>query len=94
MDFYAFSFYKAFGPHYALLYGKKDHLLSIPGFNHYFITEPNEIPLKFQPGGVNYELCHGLPGLTDYLTDLFFLSCRVGGRTVTEARCGKTGSSC
>jgi len=66
VDFYAFSFYKVFGPHYSLLYGKKDILLSIPGFNHYFITEPNEVPLKFQPGGVNYELCHSLTGVTDY----------------------------
>ncbi len=66
VDFYAFSFYKLYGPHYALLYGKQEHLLRIPGINHFFIGQ-DDIPYKFQPGGVNYELCHGMMGLWDYL---------------------------
>ncbi|HEY9668154.1 MAG TPA: aminotransferase class V-fold PLP-dependent enzyme, partial [Coleofasciculaceae cyanobacterium] len=55
VDFYAFSFYKAYGPHYALLYGKQEHLLAIPGINHYFIKQ-TDIPYKFQLGNVNFEL--------------------------------------
>jgi cysteine desulfurase family protein (TIGR01976 family) len=66
VDFYALSFYKLYGPHYALLYGKQEHLLRIPGINHFFITE-DEIPYKFQPGNVNYELSYGMLGLWDYL---------------------------
>ncbi|RMG17215.1 MAG: cysteine desulfurase-like protein [Bacteroidetes bacterium] len=66
VDFYGFSFYKVYGPHYALLYGKREHLLRLPGVNHYFIDGP-EIPYKFQPGNVNFEFAYGMLGLTDYL---------------------------
>jgi len=64
VDFYAFSFYKTYGPHYALLYGKREHLDRMPGINHYFLQD--EVPYKFQPGNVNYELTYGLLGLWDY----------------------------
>ncbi len=69
VDFYAYSFYKTYGPHYAVLYGKGEHWLTIPGINHYFIGE-TEIPYKFQPGNVNYELSYGMVGLWDYLSEL------------------------
>lgn len=68
VDFYALSFYKVYGPHYAMLYGKQEHLLRLPGINHFFIG-PGQVPYKFQPGGVNYELCHGMLGLEDYARD-------------------------
>lgn len=67
VDFYAFSFYKVYGPHYAVLYGKKAHLLRMPGLNHFFIGE-NDVPYKFQPGSVNYELAYGIQGIGDYFT--------------------------
>jgi selenocysteine lyase/cysteine desulfurase len=69
VDFYVYSFYKTYGPHYAVLYGKGEHWLTIPGMNHYFIGE-TEIPYKFQPGNVNYELSYGMMGLWDYLSEL------------------------
>jgi cysteine desulfurase family protein (TIGR01976 family) len=69
VDFYVFSFYKVYGPHHALLYGKRDHLLKLPGINHYFIDSTN-IPYKFQPGNVNYELSYGMLGLCEYLSEL------------------------
>ncbi len=69
VDFYAFSFYKVYGPHHALLYGKREHLLAMPGINHYFIDQQT-IPYKFQPGNVNFELSYGMLGLCDYLQDL------------------------
>ncbi len=68
VDFYLFSFYKTYGPHYAMLYGKKSHLLNMPGINHYFIGQ-DESPLKFQPGNVNYELGYSMLGLCDYLRE-------------------------
>jgi cysteine desulfurase family protein (TIGR01976 family) len=68
VDFYAFSFYKVYGPHYSLLYGKRSHLEKMPGINHFFLEQ--EIPLKFQPGNVNYELSYGSLGITDYFTEL------------------------
>jgi len=70
VDYLAFSFYKVYGPHYALLYGKKKHLLELDGINHFFVGK-NEIPYKLQPGNVNFELSYSLLGITDYLEDIF-----------------------
>jgi len=70
VDFYVFSFYKTYGPHYAMLYGKKQILLDLPGNNHYFIGK-NESPYKFQPGHVNFEFAWGMTGLPAYLQDLY-----------------------
>jgi len=64
VDFYAFSFYKTYGPHYAILYGRREHLDNMPGINHYFLQ--SEVPYKFQPGNVNYELTYSLMGIWDY----------------------------
>jgi cysteine desulfurase family protein (TIGR01976 family) len=69
VDFYVFSCYKVYGPHQALLYGKREHLLTLPSINHYFI-DASTIPYKFQPGNFNYELCYGMLGLCDYLSEL------------------------
>jgi len=69
VDFYAFSFYKTYGPHYALLYGKKEHLRKLPGDNHFFIGQ-EEIPLKFQQGYVNFEIVWGISGIPNYLAKL------------------------
>ncbi len=67
VDFYVFSWYKVYGPHLALMFGKYDLLKNMPGINHYFI---DQIPYKFQPGNFNYELTYSLKGVCDYLTDL------------------------
>lgn len=65
-DAYVFSFYKVFGPHFAVLWGKREMLLRLPSLNHYFIgTEV--LPYKLQPGNVNYELSYGCIGISDYL---------------------------
>lgn len=70
VDFYAFSTYKVYGPHYAVLYGKYDLLREMEGINHYFITK-EEVPYKFQPGNFNFELMYSLHGIIDYLEDLY-----------------------
>lgn len=70
VDFLVFSFYKVYGPHYSILYGKKAHLQELPGINHFFIGE-DEIPYKLQPGNVNYELSYSLLGVTDYLEAVY-----------------------
>ncbi|MBN3035192.1 MAG: aminotransferase class V-fold PLP-dependent enzyme [Bacteroidales bacterium] len=70
VDFYVFSFYKVFGPHYSVLYGKRKHLQPLPGINHYFIGY-GEIPYKLQPGNVNFELSWGLMGVMDYFRELY-----------------------
>jgi cysteine desulfurase family protein (TIGR01976 family) len=70
VDFYVFSLYKVFGPHYSLLYGKQKHLEILPGINHFFIGD-EEIPYKLQPGNVNFELSYGLTGITDYFRNIY-----------------------
>ena len=65
-DVYVFSFYKVFGPHYAVLWGDYDMLRSLPSLNHFFIGR-DVLPYKLQPGNVNYELSYGCIGITDYL---------------------------
>ncbi|PSN09152.1 cysteine desulfurase-like protein, partial [filamentous cyanobacterium CCP5] len=53
----------------AMLYGKRDLLLGLPGFNHDFIPA-DSVPYKFQPGGANYELSYSTLGISDYLCTL------------------------
>jgi cysteine desulfurase family protein (TIGR01976 family) len=68
VDFYTLSLYKVYGPHLALLYGKREHLLRLPRYNHFFIG--NALPDKLQPGDVNYELTWGAGAVLDYLSEL------------------------
>jgi len=68
VDFYAFSFYKVYGPHYALLFARRDLLDQLHGINHYFLED--EVPYRFQPGNVNYELSYGMMGVWDYVGGL------------------------
>jgi len=70
VDFYVFSLYKVYGPHYSLLYGKEAVLEQLTGINHYFITK-DELPYKLQPGNVNFELAYGSTGILDYLNLLY-----------------------
>ncbi|WP_119458808.1 cysteine desulfurase-like protein [Rhodospirillaceae bacterium SYSU D60014] len=70
VDFYTFSAYKVFGPHLGILYGKREHLLSARGQNHFFIGE-DDIPLKLNPGGPNHELTAGLVGVADYFDAVY-----------------------
>lgn len=65
VDFYACSLYKLYGPHLALLYGKREHLLAARGQNHFFKAE-NDIPDKLVVGGPNHDLLAGVAGVTDY----------------------------
>jgi len=41
----------------------------LPGTNHGFVAE-DDIPYKFQPGNVNYELSYGCIGISEYLVEL------------------------
>jgi cysteine desulfurase family protein (TIGR01976 family) len=69
VDFYALSLYKVYGPHLGVLFGKREHLLSLPRWNHFFI-EDDELPYKLQPGNVNYELTWSAGAILDYLTEI------------------------
>ncbi len=69
VDFYFASLYKVYGPHLGVMFGRKEVLLETGSINHFFVGE-EELPRKFEPGGVNYELVASLPGITEYLGTL------------------------
>jgi len=66
VDFYVFSTYKVYGPHQSILYGRYEVLSKLDGLNHYFIGK-DEVPYKFQPGNINFELTYSLGGIMQYL---------------------------
>ncbi|MFO7655422.1 MAG: aminotransferase class V-fold PLP-dependent enzyme [Candidatus Krumholzibacteriia bacterium] len=66
VDWYAYSAYKVYGPHLAVLYGRDDALAELPGPNHFFVTR-DEGAYYFEPGGPSHEACAGLLALGDYL---------------------------
>jgi cysteine desulfurase family protein (TIGR01976 family) len=69
VDYYVFSFYKTYGPHFAVLYGKYDRLLELDSLYHYFYGK-DRVPMKLEPGNTNYELAWGAAGITDYIDAL------------------------
>jgi cysteine desulfurase family protein (TIGR01976 family) len=69
VDFYAYSTYKVYGPHMAALWASRDALTELQGPNHFFIPD-DELPYKFELGGVCHEGCAGILGLRDYLEHL------------------------
>ncbi|MGJ8573265.1 MAG: cysteine desulfurase-like protein [Hoeflea sp.] len=77
-DYYVFSLYKTYGPHYAVMYGKYDLLLELDPLYHYFYGK-DKVPAKLEPGNPNYELAYSVCGIVDYLAEL-------------GARQGETGS--
>lgn len=70
VDFYVFSWYKVYGPHLAVMYGKLDLLIEMTGINHYFF-KPEDVPYKFQPGNYNFELTYGLRAIPEYLVKCY-----------------------
>ncbi len=69
IDFYGFSLYKTYGPHLALLYGKKELLDQTKNLNHEFLA--SEIPYTMNPGGPNHEELACMSGVTDYYETLY-----------------------
>jgi cysteine desulfurase family protein (TIGR01976 family) len=69
VDWYAFSTYKVYGPHMAALWGTRAAMAGLEGPNHFFVAA-DDVPYKFELGGVNHEGCAGLLGVRDYLAFL------------------------
>ncbi len=69
VDFYLFSFYKVFGPHMGLMYGKRAHLLNAKGQGHDFFPE-TDIQHKLNPAGPQHEMIAALAGISDYIEAL------------------------
>lgn len=69
VDYYLFSWYKVYGPHISLLFGKLGHLLALPSINHFFVS-PDAAAYRLQPGNLNYELTYSLTGVSEYMAAL------------------------
>ena len=66
VDFYAFSWYKVYGPHIALLYGRKSRVDELRSLGHYF--NPQEtLENKLGLAAANFELTQAIPVLVEYL---------------------------
>ena len=66
VDWYAYSTYKVYGPHMGALFGRHEAFAELEGPNHFFIPK-DDIPYKFEVGGVSHEGCAGLLALGEYL---------------------------
>jgi cysteine desulfurase family protein (TIGR01976 family) len=69
VDYLAFSLYKVFGPHFAVLYGKFDLFAELDNLYHYFYGK-DKVPAKLEPGNASYELAYSATGIVDYLAEL------------------------
>jgi cysteine desulfurase family protein (TIGR01976 family) len=69
VDYYVFSLYKTYGPHYAVMYGKYDHLLELDTLYHYFYGK-DKVPGKMEPGNPSYECAYSTVAIRDYLAGL------------------------
>ena len=67
-DFLACSAYKFFGPHLGVLYGKLEHLESLPAYK--VRPASNQPPGKFETGTQNHEGIAGVLGAIEYLASL------------------------
>jgi selenocysteine lyase/cysteine desulfurase len=69
VDFYAFSLYKVYGPHCAVLYVRGSEMESLANLNHEFMDRSHG-PGKLEPGAFPYELLYGARGVPQYLREL------------------------
>lgn len=69
VDYLAFSLYKVFGPHFAVLYGRYSLLAELDNLYHYFYDK-DKVPAKLEPGNASYELAYSSIGIVDYLEEI------------------------
>jgi cysteine desulfurase family protein (TIGR01976 family) len=69
VDYYVFSLYKTYGPHYAVMYGKLEYLLELDTLYHYFYGK-DKVPGKLEPGNPSYECAYSTLAIRDYFAGL------------------------
>ncbi|KAI9647567.1 hypothetical protein NHQ30_003952 [Ciborinia camelliae] len=67
VDFYAFSWYKVYGPHISLLYSSPQALSSLKSLGHFF-NPSSTLGDKLSLAGSNYELTGSIPQVISYLS--------------------------
>ncbi|KAJ6087963.1 hypothetical protein N7467_006877 [Penicillium canescens] len=65
VDFYAFSWYKVYGPHLAQLYASSRIHDQIQSLGHFF-KATNTLDLKLNLASANYELTQSIPRVVEY----------------------------
>ncbi|GME42788.1 cysteine desulfurase [Neofusicoccum parvum] len=66
VDFYSFSWYKVYGPHVSMLYGRRAAQASLTPLSHYF-NPTATLTDKLGLAASNYELTQTLPLILSYL---------------------------
>ncbi|KAI1172828.1 PLP-dependent transferase [Nemania sp. FL0916] len=67
VDVYAFSWYKVYGPHVAMVYASQRAQRKMRSLGHFFKTGET-LEEKIGLAGASYELLHAIPSVTSYLT--------------------------
>ncbi|MCQ8782886.1 cysteine desulfurase-like protein [Mangrovibrevibacter kandeliae] len=83
-DYYVFSVYKVFGPHHAVMYGRREKLEALDNIYHYFFDKAR-VPHKLEPGNINYECAWGSIGSIEYVEELGVREGAPAGRAAIEA---------
>ncbi|CAD6573486.1 MAG: hypothetical protein ASARMPRED_006092 [Alectoria sarmentosa] len=65
VDFYAFSWYKVYGPHIAILYASRSAQETLGSLGHYFHNGTN-LETKLGLASASYELLAALPSVVSY----------------------------
>ncbi|CAN8098636.1 unnamed protein product [Discula destructiva] len=66
VDFYAFSWYKVYGPHIAVLYARETALEQMRSLGHFF-NPHKTLEHKLGLAGGSYELMSGIPAVASYM---------------------------
>jgi selenocysteine lyase/cysteine desulfurase len=66
VDFYSFSWYKVYGPHFSMLYASKAAQENMNSLGMFF-NPSNTLEYKMGLAGSNYELTQSLPKILEYL---------------------------
>jgi len=66
VDYYVFSLYKVYGPHCAVMAGRRELLARLDNINHQFMDNASA-PGKLEPGAFPYELLYGAGAVPEYL---------------------------
>ena len=67
VDFYAFSWYKVYGPHNATLYASLRAMPKVQSLGHFFHTDTSKLSTKLGLAASSYELVAAVPQVVEYL---------------------------
>ena len=81
-DWYVYSPYKVFGPHSGALFGTHAALAELVGPNHFFIPN-DEVPRKWEVGGVSHEACAMICALPTFVRQVLNMAQGASGHADT-----------